>query len=596
MAQNLALGYIYQTRTKHDSRDKMTDQKIQTATTAAGLVENVENAFSEQAEYISDGDFLAWSAEHPQGDSIIRRLSSGGAKLLIGPRGCGKTTLMLKAYHSMLGATPGTTLPIYVNFKLSLRLEPLYINTPNATFWFRKWLIGKIYEGAYKTLEALLNGNEVSDLPSRSNVLRFLSDLENGVFQEASGDFYTIQSLSSTLTNLSARVGRQRCVLLLDDAAHAFSPKQQEDFFDFFRQIKSRDIAPKAAIYPGITTHSANFHVGHDAEQIDAWIRPDTPQYLSFMRSLFEKRFGALGHDIINQNGDSINFLAYSAFGVPRSFLNMVRSLQDKTSATTLNFDRRRLLDAAKMSREAAHNVYESLSSKLPAYRNFVENGDRIYATIVRLIKEYNKNRTETDQALEIGIKKPISSNLVKVLSFFQYAGLLMRVGENSRGEKGFFDLYMIHFGDLITENAVIVRRTKSVPGFLKAFAAQTHQVWPRVAEDRLVTSDKFRSLFTLTLPVCQKCGAPRLNEDARFCQNCGAQLKNVSLYEQLINQDISELPITKARSENIKANSSIKTIKDILIDSSRQELRGVPYVGEIWAERITRYAEEHVA
>jgi hypothetical protein len=86
--------------------------------------------------------------------AIIRRLSVGGAKLLVGPRGCGKTTLMLKAYYGMLRDRHANTLPVYVNFKLSLKLEPLYIKTPNAAFWFRLWLTLKIYEGLFESIEA----------------------------------------------------------------------------------------------------------------------------------------------------------------------------------------------------------------------------------------------------------------------------------------------------------------------------------------------------------------------------------------------------------------------------------------------------------
>jgi hypothetical protein len=59
---------------------------------------------------------------------------------------------MLKAYHKMLRSEEGHALPIYVNFKLSLRLEPLYIKTPNAPFWFNKWLIAKIYSSTHETL------------------------------------------------------------------------------------------------------------------------------------------------------------------------------------------------------------------------------------------------------------------------------------------------------------------------------------------------------------------------------------------------------------------------------------------------------------
>ncbi|PTX72449.1 hypothetical protein [Sulfitobacter mediterraneus] len=65
-----------------------------------------EENFIEQAEYIGRDRFLLLAAEHPREASIVKKLVGGGAKLLIGPRGCGKSTLMRKAYY---GALDGMT-------------------------------------------------------------------------------------------------------------------------------------------------------------------------------------------------------------------------------------------------------------------------------------------------------------------------------------------------------------------------------------------------------------------------------------------------------------------------------------------------------
>ena len=81
--------------------------------------------YVEQAEYLTAESFLAYTIDHPRESEIIRKLISGGAKLLVGPRGCGKTTLMLKAFHQMRMDIQSRNLPVYVNFKLSLKLEPL---------------------------------------------------------------------------------------------------------------------------------------------------------------------------------------------------------------------------------------------------------------------------------------------------------------------------------------------------------------------------------------------------------------------------------------------------------------------------------------
>lgn len=556
--------------------------------------------FIEQAEYIAENAFNILSADHPEEESIVRRLSVGGAKLLVGPRGCGKTTLMLKAYYSLLRNHEAHTLPVYVNFKLSLKLEPLYINTPNATFWFRLWLNLKIYEGIFKSIGDSDRFELPSGIPKAVDVDSTLTSIEAGkVNTGQETQAYTMQGLSDSVGRVLEANGLTRCVLLLDDAAHAFSPRQQEDFFEFFRQIKSREISPKAAIYPGITAHSPTFHVGHDAEQIDAWVRPDRPGYVEFMRTLAVKRFNGELPTTLTSTPQALEFLAFAAFGIPRSFLNMLRTIYlDETSLSSSNvtLDRRKLLAVAKQSTDLAHKVYDSLEFKIPAYAKFVSAGERIYQKLLDTLKEFNRKREEDNQALEIGLKRPVPAEIEKVFGFFQYAGLLLPSGTNRRGEKGAFDLYMVHFGDLVTENAIIGRRTKSLPVFVTAFTAQTHQAWPRISSDTLVKPDGFQSLFRLTLPHCQSCGAERANEHARFCQNCGAQLKTASLYDELINQNIDILPLSSRMVTRIKQNSNIRTVKDILIDTDRTNLRSIHLIGPVRAARIANYAQEHVA
>jgi hypothetical protein len=211
-------------------------------------------------------------------------------------------------------------------------------------------------------------------------------------------------------------------------------------------------------------------------------------------------------------------------------------------------------------------------------------------------LKSYNRLRPHQLHGVEIGLKRPLSPEISKLIGFYQYAGLLMESGENSRGIKVVFDIYFVHFADLITENAIVGSRTKSVERFVEVFSAQRHQAWPRISNERLVDPSEYDRAFPLSLPQCQNCGEPRVSENAKFCSNCGSELQTASIYYQLVNQDISVLPITKHRAGTIKRNSTIRAIKDLLMDESKEQLRGVPQVGPKWAERIMRYAEEYVA
>lgn len=552
--------------------------------------------YVEQAEYLPEERFRAYTIDHPRETEIIRKLISGGAKLLVGPRGCGKTTLMLKAFYQMLRDKQVKTLPVYVNFKLSLKLEPLYQTTPNATFWFRTWLILKIYEGLHKSLGALDLNTEESALPDFDEITSAILTIESGDPSSFNQSIeYHADELLDIIEIILKSYDFNRCILLLDDAAHAFSPKQQEDFFDFFRRIKGQRVAPKAAIYPGITNLSPSFHVGHDAEQIDVWIRPDSDEYVEFMRGIAARRLGGEVPTALAADPDTIPFLAYSAFGIPRSFLNMIRFLESEITTSILAVDKRKVLDAAKQSRHAAHGVFDSLVYKLPVYRNFILHGDEVYTKLISSLKLFNRPKLISAQGVEVGLKRPLSPELSKLIGFYQYAGLVMPSGENSRGIKGVFDIFFLHFADLVTENAIVGSRAKSLSQFVSVFKSVKHQVWPRISPEKLVGNPESR-VFSLALPPCQVCGAERPNEDAKFCINCGSQLKTASLYHSLVAQDISVLPITKNRAAKIKKHSQLRTIKDVLLDSTREQLRGVPQVGPVWAERISRYAEEYVA
>ena len=366
--------------------------------------------YVEQAEYLPAASFLAYTIDHPRESEIIRKLISGGAKLLVGPRGCGKTTLMLKAFHKMLSDNQARTLPVYVNFKLSLKLEPLYQTTPNATFWFRTWLILKIYESLHNALGRF-------EIDSEKTVLPGIDEISNAILTIESGDptsfnqsiEYQADELIEIIEDLLDNHDFIRCIILLDDAAHAFSPKQQEDFFDFFRKIKSPRVAPKAAIYPGITNLSPSFHLGHDAEQIDVWVRPDSDEYVEFMRGIAARRHGGTLPAALSADPDIIPFLAFCAFGIPRSFLNMIRLLEADALTSSAAVDRRKVLDAAKQSRHDAHVVFDSLAYKLPVYKNFISQGDEIYTDLISSLKTFNRNKRTSLQGVEVGIKRPWS-------------------------------------------------------------------------------------------------------------------------------------------------------------------------------------------
>lgn len=556
--------------------------------------------FIEQAEYIDGNIFNALTIEHPEEESILKKLMGGGAKLLIGPRGCGKSTLMLKAYHNMISDQSSKIFPVYVNFKLALKLEPLYSKGSNAPFWFKGWLSLKIFEAIHESISKLKIPEIPEILPKDDFIKRTLVKIEAGITESSDIDQFSTDFLQKNIHLLIEDNQLSRCVLLIDDAAHAFSEKQQEDFFDFFRAIKSKAIAPKAAVYPGITSHSPSFQIGHDAEQIDVWIKPYGENYEDFMINLAEKRFSGTSVNLIKKNKENVIFLAYCSFGIPRAFLSMLRSIYNSPNSyfnSDGTLSKSKVLILSSYGKEMSHRVYSSLNKKLPSLTSYVDNGVSIYRQILDNLKEFNLQKSYSEHSLQFGIRVPIDPNLEKVIGFYQYSGLIMPAGEFSRGENGIFSVFELHIGDLVTDNAIVGRRTKSVAAFLEVLRAKKQQVWPRTFSNNILESSGISSSdFKISLPQCQACGSERANHEAHFCSNCGARLKSSSAYEKLADQDISVLDISPAIIKRIKKYSQIRKVKDILIDSSREQLMSIRYIKKARAVKIVGAAEEYVS
>lgn len=557
------------------------------------FVEQAEyNQFVEQAEYIESDLFNKLSIEHPEEEAIIKKLSQGGAKLIIGPRGCGKTTLMLKTYHKLCSSKSSKTLPIYVNFKSSLKLEPFYVKDVNAIFWFKQWLLLKIYLGLFDTLKEITIDPPTNLIYSYEYIKRITDQLEMSRTVEE-GELLSISILEDEINKVLKALNRKRCVLLLDDAAHSFSPEQQRDFFDFFRQIKSRSISPKAAIYPGVTTYSSTFHAGHDAEDIDVWIKPDSPKYIEFMFSLLEKRLSDENYRKLLSEEHLLKLMCFAAFGIPRALLNMIRDLIKKDGSVDVK--RSSVLRSINRNYEQTMKIYTSLKVKLPLYERFVIEGNTIFIKIIESLKEYNKNKQVSNQSVMTAIKQPLAPEISKVIGFFQYCGLLLPKGPLSKGEKGVFEQYVVHYAALINRNVLLGTTSVNAANYVEAFEKRNAHEYNRVSLDRLIPSEEIREKFSLSLPPCKKCSAPRISEHAKFCSNCGAALQGGSIYEALLNTDISVLNLTENRVKNIKKFSNIRTIKDIIMDTDNRELRSVPRIGPYWAGTITSYAKEFI-
>ncbi|WP_125690819.1 zinc ribbon domain-containing protein [Amycolatopsis sp. WAC 04169] len=556
--------------------------------------ELLASVFEERAEYLSKTELSAWTIITARDREIIAKLTGPGAKLLIGPRGCGKSTLLRHSYFQI--NEKKKDLAVYVNYSRSLALEPMFHKTANALQLFRQWVLVKIAVGVGNTI--LEEGLELPPtlVPIYQKGRDFIRELEAGLQVQLSGDYLTPSTLLSLLESWAARLDRKRLILLLDDAAHAFSPEQQREFFEVFRELRSRIVSAKAAVYPGITSYSPYFHVGHEAEVVQAWYKPEDEDYLYTMREIADRRLPNRHKRALRGREDLVDYVALACFGIPRGFLVMLSQLlgieEGEPSATPTRLSAER---AVSDHADSVKNVFTSLASKLSRYSRFVEVGNELALAMTQSLQAFNVNKGIARKAVTVAFPVPIGPEVNRMLQMLEYAGIVRDAGSVSRGEKGVFNRYILHYGFVITGNALSLGKSFSLVDVVAALTQRNAHAFVRVQAKNLLGLD-YANRCTLDLAPCENCGAPRPSEDALFCMRCGQPLKTASVYDELIKAPIDRLPLTKNKIQGLKKYTGIRTVNDVLLDEDYTQIRSVPSVGPIWSARIRRYAEEFVS
>ena len=512
---------------------------------------------------------------------------------MTGPRGSGKSTLLRKAYYDILDA--GTDLPVYVNYSKSLALEPLFHRTANALQLFRQWVLFKIVTGMADAISEAHTPLPEALSQSAQFGGAFIRELERGNKPEPSTGLIAPSELMAGIEQWTRDVGRRRCVLLLDDAAHAFSPEQQREFFEIFRELRSRAVAAKAAVYPGVTSYSPNFHVGHEAEVIEAWLRPENDGYLATMRDIYDRRLPTALKERLRGRRELIDYLALASFGLPRGYLVMLSQLlgveEDETRSPT-----RQLADAAISDHaDSVRHIFLSLRDKLPRYKHFVEVGAEVESATSKSIQTWNANKKVTDKAVTIAFPEPLTSELSRILAMLEYAGVFRDAHTVSRGVNGVYHRYTLHYSIILDSNALNLGRSYAVSDAILALTSRDAHAFVRSSPSRLL-GPTYTDRCTLDLAPCQNCGAPRISEDAKFCMRCGRELSDVSIYDELLQTSIEALPLTRKKREGLLKNTTIRTVNDILLDDENNQIRSVPHIGPVWAARIRLIAEEFVS
>jgi hypothetical protein len=291
-----------------------------------------------------------------------------------------------------------------------------------------------------------------------------IDSLATGAAPESFDRLIAPAALAEWLEMWAGAIGAKRCVLLMDDAAHAFSPEQQREFFEVFRELRSRRVAGKAAVYPGITSYSPHFQVGHEAEILEAWYQPEETGYLESMRGLVQKRLPPELASKLADRQEIVDYLALASFGLPRGFLNMLSQLFGLDEAQAGRPTRQRADRSVADHAESVRAVFLALRAKVPRFKHFVEIGDQLERAIARTLKNYNALQTRSSKRTTVvAIEEPLGAPLERMLNMLEYAGVVRKLGSVSRGVKGSFQRYALHSAIVVKENALSLGKSYPV-------------------------------------------------------------------------------------------------------------------------------------
>lgn len=551
-----------------------------------------EKEFEERSDYIDETDLEIWNVNNQHFDFIHQKLLGVGAKLLVGPRGTGKTHQM-KIVHIRCIKDETKPLSIFVSFSKYYHLEPFLTKAPNALQIFHTWVLAKILLGCYSLIDKsqdrfilfedqLLFEESLQEYVEKAEKLR-ASQLNNDSLLPV----LSIAKVTTAIDKLIKHFKRSRAVLMLDDAALTLTPEYLIEFFDIVRSLKTKHISPKASVYPGTTQYGPRFHVGQDAEMIQCWLSVENPTYSSFMNSLIQKRFKTYTEGV---SSEIIELFKLGSFGVPRAFISLLRSYKNNNERSTQS----KFNNVVDQQTRFIESEYLSISQKLIQYRKVIETGYALFKSIIEAIKDDNKNLVGFKNIV-IGIpSESISSYKFadRILRFLIEAGLLyedvpVKHGvQETTGEKREYRRYIPHILFLIQNRTFSKGHGSGFQEILNTIKLKSRKHSLRRSINSLISAEELNRL-TLDLPPCQVCNTPRLAVEQRFCHHCGKELINQSAFEQCLEISVDRLPITDWQKQKVKGINLQKIGDFLALQDPGGELRKIHQVGQVRSSKI---------
>lgn len=553
------------------------------AAAGAGVV------FIERADELDEASLVSKTVDNAFYSDIRRRLLSQGAKLLVGPRGTGKTHQMRFVYQECVrdSSRPAA---IFSSFSRYVRLEPLLKSSRSASMVFQTWVVTKIALSGMALLHDLELPDEQSEVDfvacfglTSGEAEHFVSLIESrGGKDVAPPEGLTLGALHAWFDQVLARAQRARMIVLLDDAALSMTPEYLVEFFNIFQDLKSQTVSPKASVYPGTSQYGPRLHLRHDVQPINAWLSIEDPAYDETMSKLVEAwsvQLAALPDGVVD-------LFKYAAFGVPRVLMSLLRAFIEGSWGTV----QQGVNAVIEQQVELMLVEYASLAQKVPQFGTVIQAGSTLFNTLADQVADTNRKSADVRQVI-IGIAaKDIHTLEARMLRFLVEVGFLYPMTSVKHGDERTYLRFIPHLAPLIHRRAFQHSSGFSAKDQVAILKGENKRQPVRFSLSKLLPDVQLH----LDLSRCSRCTTPRISETQKFCHHCGAELINQSVYEACMALSIDVLPIT--RRQKLALREQFSTIGDIIAaQDPATELRSFGLIGQRRAATIAEKAQKYV-
>lgn len=548
-----------------------------------------DSEFQLRSDFIETEDLIEWNVENLHFTEIQRQLKSTGTKLLVGPRGSGKTHQM-KVFQQTSKVDGKMPLCIYISFTRYLYLEPYLSKSANAIQIFHSWVLAKVVLSCNELLDEIEDYNKIlSSNGYQFNIdelLEFIAKSERGLLNDVENDKFSklsIKSVCNLIELLRIKKSRKRTVVLFDDAALTLSQEFMIELFDIIRSFKSLNISPKASVYPGTTEYGPRFHVGHDGDEVICWMNINNSTYSEFMSSLIQKRF--LG--IVQRVPPKIlEILKYASFGIPRAFISLIQNYLEADVSTQQG----KYNKAIEKQAQFISTEYLSLAKKMPQYKGVIEVGERFFRQCIEILTKVNENLKDEKQ-LTIGIEESSISTLKlypRLKQLLYEAGLIYDLGSVSHGSNRSYDRFMVHTLFLLDKRAFSGKSRGFNPADIVNTLEAKEKKHPLRKPILQIINQEVINDLKLDFPLCSNCQTARIAEEQLFCHICGYELTKMSVFNACLKVPVENLTITDWQKIQMKENG-FKCIEDFITKKdTATSLREIYRIGKVKAEKIS--------